>query len=90
MKIKERVLYVKDLLMDSVCSIDWSNKKLIFSISIVAGFIVGNVIRFFIFKKWFKLGIKIEYWWLSSRGCGNIVSWLVYFKGDLLWEVKQL
>lgn len=55
MRIKERILNAKDLLMDSMYSIssniDWSDKKRIYVISIVIGFIIGNVIRFFIYRK---------------------------------------
>ena len=55
MRIKERILDVKDLLMDSIYSIssniDWSDKKRIYVISIIIGFIIGNVIRFFICRK---------------------------------------
>lgn len=55
MRIKERILDAKDLLMDSMYSIssniDWIDKKRIYVMSIVIGFIIGNVIRFFIYKK---------------------------------------
>ena len=55
MRIKERILDAKDLLMDSMYSIssniDWSDKKRIYVMSIVIGFIIGNVIRFFYLQK---------------------------------------
>ena len=48
MKIKERILCVKDLLVDSIV---WGNKRKIYMTSVIIGLIIGTIIRFFIYKK---------------------------------------
>jgi hypothetical protein len=48
MKIKERILYVKDLLADSIV---WGDKRKIYMASVIIGLIIGGIIRFFIYKK---------------------------------------
>lgn len=52
MKIKERIsIAISNLWGDLIYSIDWSNKIKIYTTSIIIGFILGNVIRFFIRKR---------------------------------------
>ena len=48
MKIKERILDVKDLLVDSIV---WGDKRKIYMTSVIIGLIIGTIIRFFIYKK---------------------------------------
>lgn len=48
MKIKERILCVKDLLVDSMV---WGDKRKIYMTSVIIGLIIGTIIRFFIYKK---------------------------------------
>ena len=48
MKIKERILFVKDLLVDSIV---WGDKRKIYMASVIIGLIIGTIIRFFICKK---------------------------------------
>jgi|GEM_PF-1522566 len=48
MKIKERILCVKDLLVDSIV---WGDKRKIYMTSVIIGLIIGTIIRFFIYKK---------------------------------------
>ena len=48
MKIKERILCVKDLLVDSIV---WGDKRKIYITSVIIGLIIGTIIRFFIYKK---------------------------------------
>lgn len=48
MKIKERILCVKDLLVDSIV---WGDKRKIYMTSVIIGFIIGTIIRFLICKK---------------------------------------
>lgn len=48
MKIKERILCVKDLLVDSIV---WGDKRKIYMTSVIIGLIIGSIIRFFIYKK---------------------------------------
>lgn len=48
MKIKERILCVKDLLVDSIV---WGDKRKIYMTSVIIGLIIGTIIRFFICKK---------------------------------------
>ena len=50
MKIKERILCVKDLLVDSIV---WGDKRKVYITSVIIGFIIGKLIRFFICKKGF-------------------------------------
>lgn len=48
MKIKERILCMKDLLVDSIV---WGDKRKIYMTSVIIGLIIGTIIRFFIYKK---------------------------------------
>lgn len=48
MRIKERILDVKDLLVDSIV---WGDKRKIYMTSVIIGLIIGTIIRFFIYKK---------------------------------------
>jgi len=48
MKIKERILCVKDLLVDSIV---WGDKRKIYMTSVIIGLIIGTIIRFLICKK---------------------------------------
>lgn len=48
MKIKERMLYVKDLLVDSMV---WGDKRKIYMASVIIGLAIGTIIRFLICKR---------------------------------------
>lgn len=48
MKIKERILCVKDLLVDSIVLGD---KRKIYMASVIIGFAMGTIIRFLICKR---------------------------------------
>lgn len=48
MKIKERILFVKDLLVDSIV---WGDKRKIYMTSVIIGFIIGTIIKFFICRR---------------------------------------
>lgn len=48
MKIKERILCVKDLIVDSIV---WGDKRKIYMTSVIIGLIIGTIIRFLICKK---------------------------------------
>ena len=48
MKIKERILCVKDLLVDSIV---WGDKRKIYMASATIGFVIGIIIKFLICKR---------------------------------------
>lgn len=50
MKIKERMLFMKDLLVDPMI---WGDKRKVYITSIIVGLIIGKLIRIFICKKGF-------------------------------------